>query len=57
MRFGAFTFAEEFKKHRGLAMGSLLSAVMVSLYKESLEKDEYEEFMEKKWFNGDMSTM
>ena len=40
VRFRAFTFdGEEYRQHRGLAMGSPLSAVMASLYMEVLETD------------------
>ena len=40
--YGCFTFNdEEYVQHRGLAMGSPLSAVMASLYMESLERDRF----------------
>ena len=40
VRFGWFAFDDqEYVQHRGLAMGSPLSAVMASLYMESLEND------------------
>ncbi|XP_076069497.1 uncharacterized protein LOC143041472 [Oratosquilla oratoria] len=38
VNFGAFVFeGQEFKQHRGLAMGSPLSAVVASLFMETLE--------------------
>ena len=48
MGFGAVAFGEEdYRQHKGLAMGSPLSAVLASLYMESLEKDHYEGIMGK----------
>ena len=42
VRFGAFTFGdEEYVQHRGLAMGSPLSAVMACLFMETVEADSY----------------
>ena len=42
VRFGVFTFnGEEYVQHKGLAMGSPLSAVLASLYMETLEADHY----------------
>lgn len=46
VKFGAFTFNDgEYKQHKGLAMGSPLSAVMASLYMETLEVDHFERIM------------
>lgn len=45
-RSGAFAFQEEeFRQHRGLAMGSSLSAIMALLFMESFEKNENERIM------------
>ncbi|XP_045137175.1 uncharacterized protein LOC123519735 [Portunus trituberculatus] len=53
VKFGCFTFGEEeFVQHRGLAMGSPLSAVMASLYMELLESESLVRVMgsESLWF-------
>ena len=53
VNFGAFVFeGQEYVQHRGLAMGSPLSAVMASLYMEMLEKDEFVRIMGRnsEWF-------
>ncbi|XP_045108045.1 uncharacterized protein LOC123502840 [Portunus trituberculatus] len=53
VKFGCFTFDdEEFVQHRGLAMGSPLSAVMASLYMELLESESLVRVMgsESLWF-------
>ncbi|XP_063871036.1 uncharacterized protein LOC135106189 [Scylla paramamosain] len=42
VKFGAFTFeGQEYSQHKGLAMGSPLSAVMACLYMETLETDNF----------------
>lgn len=42
IRFGAFVFNDqEYKQHRGLAMGSPLSAVCAALFMEMLEMDDF----------------
>ncbi|XP_063849711.1 uncharacterized protein LOC135093961 [Scylla paramamosain] len=42
VKFGAFTFeGQEYSQHKGLAMGSPLSAVMACLYMETLETDKF----------------
>ncbi|XP_076032989.1 uncharacterized protein LOC143020453 [Oratosquilla oratoria] len=53
VNFGAFVFKEqEYVQHRGLAMGSPLSAVMASLYMETLEVDKFIRIIGRgsKWF-------
>ena len=53
VNFNSFVFeGEEFKQHRGLAMGSPLSAVMASLFMETLETDEYVRIIgrDAKWY-------
>ncbi|XP_076039312.1 uncharacterized protein LOC143024398 [Oratosquilla oratoria] len=53
VNFGAFVFKEqEYIQHRGLAMGSPLSAVMASLYMETLEVDKFIRIIGRgsKWF-------
>ncbi|XP_076029325.1 uncharacterized protein LOC143018096 [Oratosquilla oratoria] len=53
VNFGAFVFKEqEYVRHRGLAMGSPLSAVMTSLYMETLEVDKFIRIIGRgsKWF-------
>lgn len=42
VKFGPFTFNnEEYRQHCGLTMGSLLSAVMASLFMAVFERDDY----------------
>ena len=53
VKFSAFTFdSNEYRQHRGLAMGSTRSVVMTSLYMEMLEEDSYKRIMGRgaKWF-------
>ncbi|XP_076036842.1 uncharacterized protein LOC143022503 [Oratosquilla oratoria] len=53
VNFGTFVFKEqEYVQHRGLAMGSPLSAVMASLYMETLEVDKFIRIIGRgsKWF-------
>ena len=53
VKFGPFVFNnEEYRQHRGLAMGSPLSPVMASLYMEVLERNEYTRIMGRRtdWF-------